>query len=177
MLLRPDGITLFPYKEGKCMIWDMTVVHSGTLKYTRLWFYDLSQGSFTKDFCSYGLDQPGPNWWRLEISKHLSSLKGFRIIACQSWCISLIFFKNYIFLFSLHVFIWKQRHLWTLKFFTLWELHQLWQAVILKPFKLEECTLHFWKPPIFINLALAGQGHSCVLKSRKSFVNDPRFIS
>ena len=27
--------------------------------------------------------------------------------------------------------------------------------MILKPFKLEECILHFWKPPIFINLVTA----------------------
>ena len=62
-------------------------------------------------------------------------------------------------------------------FFTFCELHQLWQAVILKPFELEECTFDFWKPPILINLDVAGQGHSCVLNTRKSFMNDPRFIS
>ena len=38
----------------------------------------------------------------------------------------------------------------TFDFFTLCELQQLWQAVILKHLKLEECILHFWKPPIFI---------------------------
>ena len=42
-------------------------------------------------------------------------------------------------------------------------LHYIsWQAVILKPFKLEEYVFDFWKPPIFINLVAAGQGHSCV---------------
>ena len=40
----------------------------------------------------------------------------------------------------------------TIDFFTFCEMHQLWQAVILKPLKLEECTLHFWKSPIFIDL-------------------------
>ena len=40
----------------------------------------------------------------------------------------------------------------TVDFFTFCELHQLRQAVILKPLKLEECILHFWKSPIFINL-------------------------
>ena len=39
-------------------------------------------------------------------------------------------------------------------------MHQLWQAVVLKPLKLGECILYFWKPPIFINLVPAGQGHS-----------------
>ena len=23
---RPDGLTLFPYKQGKCLLWDVTVV-------------------------------------------------------------------------------------------------------------------------------------------------------
>ena len=26
--LRPDGITLFPYKEGKCLVWDFTCVNT-----------------------------------------------------------------------------------------------------------------------------------------------------
>ena len=57
-------------------------------------------------------------------------------------------------------------------------LHYIsWQAVILKPFKLEEYVFDFWKPPIFINLVAAGQGHSCILNALKSFVNGPRFIS
>ena len=46
------------------------------------------------------------------------------------------------------------------------KIHQLWQAVILKPFKLQECILHFWKPLIFINLVSAGQDHSYVLNTR-----------
>ena len=65
----------------------------------------------------------------------------------------------------------------TFEFLTLRELHQLWQAVILKPIKLKECTLHFWKPPIFINLDVTDHSHSCILNTRKSFVNDPGFIS
>ena len=40
----------------------------------------------------------------------------------------------------------------TVDFFTSFELHQLWQAIILKPLKLEECILHIWKSPIFINV-------------------------
>ena len=50
-------------------------------------------------------------------------------------------------------------------------MHQLWQAIILKPFKLAECILHFWKSPIFINLAPVGQGHSCILTTQKFNVN------
>ena len=57
------------------------------------------------------------------------------------------------------------------------ELHQLWQAVTLKPFKLEECTLHFRNPPIFINLFPAGQSHSCVLNTWKSVLKMDRFIT
>ena len=53
----------------------------------------------------------------------------------------------------------------TVDFFTFCEVHQLWQAVILKPLKLGECILHFWKSPIFINLVLIGQGHSSVLNT------------
>ena len=48
------------------------------------------------------------------------------------------------------------------------KLHQLWQAVILKPFKLEKCALHFWTPPIFISLVPTGQGYCCVLNTWKS---------
>ena len=46
------------------------------------------------------------------------------------------------------------------------KIHQLWQAVILKPFKLQECIFHFWKPLIFSNLVSAGQDHSYVLNTR-----------
>ena len=56
-------------------------------------------------------------------------------------------------------------------------LHQLWQAVILKPFKLEECILHFWKPPIFINLVLAGQDHTYILNTQKAFLKIASFIT
>ena len=53
----------------------------------------------------------------------------------------------------------------TVDFFTFCELHQLWQAVILKPLKLEGCILHFWKSPIFIIVIPTGQGHSCILNT------------
>ena len=65
----------------------------------------------------------------------------------------------------------------TVDFFTFCELHQLWQAVILKPLKLEECILHFWKPPIFINLVLAGQDHTYVLNTQKAFLKIASFIT
>ena len=53
----------------------------------------------------------------------------------------------------------------TVDFITFCELHQLWQAVILKPLKLEECILHFWKSPIFINVVPTSQGHSFILNN------------
>ena len=65
----------------------------------------------------------------------------------------------------------------TFKFFALCELHQFRQAAILKPFKLEECILHFWKAPISNYMVPAGLGHSCILDTRKSFVNDPKILS
>lgn len=36
------------------------------------------------------------------------------------------------------------------------DLYQLQQAVLLKSFKLKECNLHFQRPPICINSAIAG---------------------
>ena len=37
---------------------------------------------------------------------------------------------------------------------------QLWRLVTLKPLKLQECTLHFWKPLIFFFLDKRGEEHS-----------------
>ena len=86
-------------------------------------------------------------------------------------------FQKLDFSFILHIFIWKQRHLMnTVDFFTFCELHQLWQAVILKPFKLEECILHFWKSPIFINMVPTSQGHSYILNTKKSILQIAGFI-
>ena len=65
----------------------------------------------------------------------------------------------------------------TVDFFTFCELHQLWQAVILKPLKLEECILHFWKSPIFIHLVLACQDRNCVLNTQKAFLKIASFIT
>ena len=56
-------------------------------------------------------------------------------------------------------------------------MHQLWQAFILEPLKVEECILHFWKPPIFINLVLAGQDHTYILNTQKAFLKIASFIT
>ena len=109
---------------------------------------------------------------------HSSSLKGFRITACQSW-------------WNLHKWPLLDAGILNCYCYTAvsssnskcprqavvtCKLHQLWQAVILKPFKLEECILHFWKPPIFINLVVAAQGYSYILNTLKSFPKMDRFI-
>ena len=39
---------------------------------------------------------------------------------------------------------------------------ELWRLVTLKPLKLQQCTLHFWKPLIFFCLDKRGQEHSCI---------------
>ena len=39
---------------------------------------------------------------------------------------------------------------------------QLWRLVTLKPLKLQQCTLHFWKPLIFFFLEKRGQECSCM---------------
>ena len=54
-------------------------------------------------------------------------------------------------------------------------LPQLWRLVTLKPLKLQQCTLHFWKPPIFFYLDKRGQGLSYVLNTQKAFVKIPGF--
>ena len=57
------------------------------------------------------------------------------------------------------------------------DLLKLWKAVVLKPFKLEECIVHFWKPPIFINLVTAGQDHTYILNTQKAFLKIVSFIT
>ena len=70
-------------------------IHSGTLKYTRSEFYDINLVSFTKDFRVFKT-QLWPWLAETKLLKiggfqkckiHSSGLKGFRITACQSWCI------------------------------------------------------------------------------------------
>ena len=89
-----------------------------------------------------------------------------QLVKVVSWCISLYFSKIRFFFYIAYFYMKTAPATNTLKFFTLWELHQLWQAVILKPFKLEECTLHFWKPPIFIII------HSCQKESLPPLCNN-----
>ena len=78
---------------------------------------------------------------------HSSSLKGFRITDCQNWC------------------KFAPAGICT------------WDLTILKPFKLEEFILDFWKPSIFINLVLAGQDHTYVLNTQKAFLKIASFIT
>ena len=96
---------------------------------------------------------------------HSCSLRGFRITACQSWCNSQKVNKSIVFIGGA-VFIWKYAiKKKNLIFENIKDMYQLWQAVILKPLKLGECILHFWKPPIFINLVPTDQGHGCILNT------------
>jgi len=89
---------------------------------------------------------------------HASSLKGLEITACQSWCKFALAGIRTRDLTKIMFNLVSVRSL--VQILAGANLHQLWQAVILKPFKLEECILHFWKPPIFINLVLAVQDHT-----------------
>ena len=52
---------------------------------------------------------------------------------------------------------------------------ELWRLVTLKSLKLQQCTLHFWKPLIFFYLDMRGQGHSYVLITQKVFLKTPGF--
>ena len=54
---------------------------------------------------------------------------------------------------------------------------QLWRPITLKPLKLQQCTLHFWKPLIFFSLGKKGQGHSYVLNTQKASLKIPVFTS
>ena len=65
-------------------------IHSGT----RLWFYDINLGSFTKDIWVFKTKLwPWPAATKLlktggfqKCKIHSSSLKGLRFTVCQSWC-------------------------------------------------------------------------------------------
>ena len=54
---------------------------------------------------------------------------------------------------------------------------QLWRLVTLKPLKLPQCTLHFWKPLIFFCLDKRGQENSCIFSLWYAIVNTHRFAS
>ena len=110
---------------------------------------------------------------------HSCSLKGFKITACQSWCI----FQARASWLLLDAGI---SNCYTGRLPGSSNLKCPRPAVVNlrgpekytnfdKPFKLQECILHFWKPLIFIIFVLAGQDHSCVLNTWKSFLNIARF--
>ena len=53
---------------------------------------------------------------------------------------------------------------------------KVWRLVTLKPFKIQRCSLHFWKIPIFISMDTTCQISSCNLNSWKSLPNIARFV-
>ena len=54
---------------------------------------------------------------------------------------------------------------------------KIWRLVTLKPLKLHQCTLHFWKPPIFFFLDKRGQECSCMFSLWCAIRNTHRFTS
>ena len=102
---------------------------------------------------------------------HFSILKGIRTKACQNWCKSA---KTRIWTWAEKREMARTARVWIL---VLADLHQLWEALILKPFKLEKCILHFWKLPIFIYVILAWHGHSYILNIQKVFLKTPNFTT
>ena len=54
---------------------------------------------------------------------------------------------------------------------------KLWRLVTLKSLKLQQCTLHFWKPPVFIFLDKRDQEHSCIFSLWYAIGNTLRFTS
>ena len=106
---------------------------------------------------------------------HSSTLRGFRITACQSWCNSQEVKKSTVFIGGT-VFIWKYA---LQKKNLIFEKYQGYAPALtscnLKPFKLEECILHFWKAPIFNYLVPAG--HTYILDTQKAFLKIASFIT
>ena len=54
---------------------------------------------------------------------------------------------------------------------------KVWRLVTLKFLKLQQCTLHFWKPPVFIFLDKGDQEHSCIFSLWYAIANTRRFTS
>ena len=54
---------------------------------------------------------------------------------------------------------------------------KLWRLVTLKSLKLQQCTLHFWKPQVFIFLDKRDQEHSCIFSLWNAIAITPRFTS
>ena len=54
---------------------------------------------------------------------------------------------------------------------------ELWRLVILKPLKLQQCILHFWKPLMFFYMDNRGQEHSFMFSLWYVIGNTHRFTS
>ena len=54
---------------------------------------------------------------------------------------------------------------------------ELWRLVTLKSLKLQQCSLHFWKPLIFFYLGKRGQERSCMFSLWYAIENTHRFAS
>ena len=54
---------------------------------------------------------------------------------------------------------------------------EIWRFVTLKPLKLQQCTLHFWKPPVFVSLDKRDQEHSWIFRLWYAIANTQRFTS
>ena len=102
-----------------CSVSIKKLIHSnsGTLKYTRSRFYAINLGSLTKDFLVFKTQLwPWPAtsklmkiWGFQKCKEHSSSIKGFRITTCQSWCNSRSVKKLKVFIGGA-VFIWKMQY-------------------------------------------------------------------
>ena len=110
---------------------------------------------FYASLCSYGLDLSCPNRKRLEVSENV------KYIAVTSRASKLQVFKVRpgrdlnpgLLRESLN--IGKLTHAGGPG--SKPGVPQLWRLVTLKPLKLQQCTLHFWKPLIFFYLDKRGQ--------------------
>ena len=126
-------------------------IHSGMLGYTRLQFYDINLVSFKIAY--HELNEEIRSWpflskqikirgfWKCKV--HCCNFKGFKVTSLQSsaWNLNLGLPRE-----SLN--IEKMAH--TGGSGSNPSQAELWRLVILKPLQLQQCTLHFQKPPVFI---------------------------
>ena len=96
---------------------------------------------------------------------HLCILKGFKTAAHQIWHILRIVRESNP----------GQRN-W-LDSQTTRRMCQLWWAAVLMPFKIQRCTLQFWKIPVFFYVVPAYQNNSCNLNTRESVPKIATFIT